>query len=183
MALRLCGVSTRLIAWPGNGFQTESILPLTLRSGGGMSNGGGAGAFAGGIHKSSLGMEDFAVARDGGVSPVGMEFAGFGIIFPMPIENFIDTVAGDGIFDWETGLHPTIEIAGHPIGAREKNLGLAAIFKTVDSAVFEVLADDATDLDGIANAGDARAEAADAADDEADGDAGLGGLVEGLDDF
>lgn len=51
----------------------------------------------------------------------------------------------------------------------------------IDAGVFEEAVDDTGSFDIVAEVGDARDEAADAADDESDFDAGLAGEVEFID--
>src|SRR6185312_6755492 len=57
-----------------------------------------------------------------------------------------------------------------------------AVAEAEDAAVLEEAADDALYADALRQAGDARAEAADAADDEVDLDSGGRGLIELVDD-
>ncbi len=78
---------------------------------------------------------------------------GFASIREIGRENFIaDALAERGIFEGENHFDAFVEIAGHPIGAAEKHLRLAAIFKIVDAAVFEKAADDAAHADAAADA-------------------------------
>ena len=88
--------------------------------------------------------------------------------------------------DWHQRLHPPLHVAGHPVGAADEDAGLpagqaVAVAETVDSAVLEEPADDALDADVLGQTGDARPQAADAADHAHHGDASIGRLIEMVD--
>jgi hypothetical protein len=59
-------------------------------------------------------------------------------------------------------------------------MGISGVVKNVDATVFEEAIDDASNGDVIAEARNAGAEATDATNEELDGDALLGRLVEGV---
>ena len=59
-------------------------------------------------------------------------------------------------------------------------MGISGVVKNVDATVFEEAIDDASNGDVIAEARNAGAEATDATNEELDGDALLGSLVEGV---
>ena len=88
-----------------------------------------------------------------------------------------------GDLDREHDLDAAAEVAGHPVGRGEEDLGLVAVLEVGDPRVLEVLVDDADDADVVRDAGHARPQAADAADDQVDPHAGLRGAVEHLDDL
>ncbi len=73
------------------------------------------------------------------------------------------------------------KIARHPVGARRVHLFVSAVVEAKDALVLEEAVDDRKDLDPLGEAGDARAQAADAADRELDLHAGLRGHVERVD--
>ena len=58
-----------------------------------------------------------------------------------------------------------------------------AVAEAEDAGVLEEAADDRLDADALRQAGDARPQAADAAHDQVDLDAGLAGVVERVDDL
>jgi len=57
-----------------------------------------------------------------------------------------------GIFDGEERLDPPPEVARHPVGAGEEDLGVAAVLEVENAAVLEVLVHDARDPDGLRHA-------------------------------
>jgi len=83
----------------------------------------------------------------------------------------------------EDDLDAAVEVAGHEIGAAEKNEWIPPIGEDIDAAMFEETVDDASDLDVFAQPWDTGAEAADPADEELDGDSFLGASVKRLDDL
>ena len=121
--------------------------------------------------------------RSGGRSIAG-EDAGFGVIGELEFDDLVnDALADGGVFDGEEDFDSAEEIAGHPIGASEVEGGIAGVFEVENPRVFEVATDDGTDSDILTNFGDSWSETADAADDEIDFDAGVGGEVEGFNEF
>ena len=83
--------------------------------------------------------------------------------------------------DRREGLDPAVEVAGHPVGRADVPGRLAravAVGEAEDAGVLEVAAHDRPHPDALGQARDARAQAADAPDDQVDLDAGLRGLVE-----
>src|SRR5262249_38966308 len=84
-------------------------------------------------------------------------------------------------------LDAAMKIARHPVGGRDVNLGIGvrkrlAGAEADDAAVLEKAPDDALDADVLGKSGHTRPQAADAADNELDLNAGLGGAVECVDD-
>src|SRR5262245_55964508 len=73
-----------------------------------------------------------------------------------------------GAFDREHQLHALVQVSHHPVGARQIDLLLAAIQKTVDARVFEKTVDDRYDFDAGTQTGDPWPERADAPDIEPD---------------
>jgi len=76
-----------------------------------------------------------------------------------------------------------VEVAGHKVGTAEKNQGVASVGEEVDAAMFEEAIDNAADADVLADSWKSGAQAADAPYEQVDGNAFLGGGVEGVDDF
>src|SRR4051794_37084843 len=92
------------------------------------------------------------------------------------------------ILDRQHELDPPVEIAGHPVGRADVDprlpVGqLVAIAEAPDAAVLEEAADDRLDPNRLGEAGDAGAQAADAAHDEVDLHPGRACLVELVDDY
>ncbi len=85
------------------------------------------------------------------------------------------------VFDREHQFHAPVQVAAHQVGAAQEELRVSAVFEEKDTAVFQKPADDTDDADIVADAFDARSQAADAANDQVDGDARLGGCVQKLD--
>ena len=50
---------------------------------------------------------------------------------------------GAGVLDGEHDLDPAAEVAGHPVGGGEEDLGVAVVEEIGDPRVLEVLVDDA----------------------------------------
>lgn len=96
---------------------------------------------------------------------------------------FYKLVTKGGVENGKDDFDAAMEVAGHQIGAAKVDDGIASIGKNVDTAVFKVAIDNAANVDVFAQARDAGAEAADAANEELDGDTFLGAGVERLDDF
>ena len=71
-------------------------------------------------------------------------------------------------FDRKSDLDPAIEIARHPVGARQIEIGLAGVLEIVNPAVLEETADNADDADVFTQPGNFRPQAADAPDDQID---------------
>ncbi len=86
-----------------------------------------------------------------------------------------------GGLDREHHLHAAIEVARHPVGARQIDLRLVVGAEDVDPAVLQEPIDDAADADVLGDARQARPQAADAANDQVDRHARLAGAVQGLD--
>ena len=83
----------------------------------------------------------------------------------------------------EDHLDAAVEVAGHEIGAAEKNEWIPPIGEDIDAAMFEETVHDASDLDVFAQSRDAGAEAADPAYEELDRDSFLRAGVQRLDDL
>src|ERR1700680_2062234 len=82
------------------------------------------------------------------------------------------------IFNWSDNLHAPIEVAGHPVGGSEVDLFVAVVPEIEDAGVLEKPPNDAYNSDSIADSGNSRPKAADAADDQIDLNAGLRSFVE-----
>lgn len=110
-----------------------------------------------------------------------MKEAGFDVIREVSWDNDLEELAAK--FDIENGendFDSAVEIPGHEIGTAEVNMGISGVVKNVDATVFEEAIDDTSNGDVITEARNAGAEATDATNEELDGDALLGRLVEGV---
>jgi peroxiredoxin Q/BCP len=123
-------------------------------------------------------------ARGGAaIGAVWGEDPGFGVVGALAGEDFVEEpLFEEGVDHGEDDLDPVVEVARHPVGTADEEFGGSVVFEAVDAAMLEEAADDGTDGDIFADAGDARAQAADSAYDELDLDAGGGGFVEGFDE-
>ena len=83
----------------------------------------------------------------------------------------------------ENDFDAAVEIARHEIGAPKIDVGITPVMKDIDAAMFEETIDNASNGDVITEARNAGAEATDATNEELDGDALLGRLVEGVNNF
>ena len=103
-------------------------------------------------------------------------------------QNLIEDLCMDGrILDRDQQLDASVEVARRPVSRRDEELGLIAgqdlaVAEGEDAAVLEEAADDGADMDVLAHAGNAGAQAAVAADDQFDLHPGPARLVELLDD-
>ena len=75
-------------------------------------------------------------------------------------------------------LDPAVEVAVHQVCRPDPGVRLAAVLEPHDPAVLEVAAEDRAHPDRLGEPGHARPHGADAADEQLDGYAGAGGLVE-----
>ena len=73
----------------------------------------------------------------------------------------------------ERHLDPLEQVALHPVGAGAPDFAVAAVFKAVNPGVFEEAPDDGAHPDILGNPGNARAQAADAANQQAHRHPGL----------
>src|SRR6267378_5559355 len=85
--------------------------------------------------------------------------------------------------DWECDFDPAEKVSRHPIGAGEKQFGLAAVLKVVDPAVLEKPADNADDVNVIAQAGTFWPQTTYPAHDQIDRHLRRRGFIECLDDL
>jgi hypothetical protein len=85
------------------------------------------------------------------------------------------------VLDRRDDLHPAIEVARHPVRRPEVDLLVAVVPEIEDSRMLEKAPDDARHLDAIADSGNSRAQATNAADDKIDIHASLRRVVEVLD--
>src|SRR5438874_6317746 len=79
-------------------------------------------------------------------------------------------------------LDAPVEVAVHHVRAAQPDLRLAAVAEDEHPRVLQEAPEDAADPDVLAQAGDPRAQRADAADPDVDRHTRLGGAVEGVDD-
>ena len=91
-------------------------------------------------------------------------------------------LAQAGIVHRRHRLNATVQVAGHPVGAAQEHLGLAAIGEPEQPRVFQEAADHAHHPNVVAGALQARPQAAHAAHHQLDAHPRLGGLVEQGDD-
>jgi len=105
----------------------------------------------------------FSLSPDlAGVKTVGLEETGFGVVGQIGgNDNFYELSAKFRIEDGEDHFYAAVKVAGHEIGASEKNKGIPTIREKVDTTVFEKAVDNAVDMDVIADCLQAGAEAAD----------------------
>src|SRR3989454_1204145 len=144
-----------------------------------------AGGFAGEVLERDLGPQR-RLAVAGGASAVGAVGEQLAHLDGVR-EDGLQDVPHDArlkrwILDREERFDPSPEVARHPVGAGQKDLGIAAVLEVENAAVLEVLVHDARDPDGLRNARKPGTQAADAPDHELDGDAALRGAVQGVDD-
>jgi len=119
-----------------------------------------------------------------GVEAVGVEETGFHVVGQVAGNNdFNELTAKFGVQNREDHFDPAMKIAGHEIGASEENQRVASVGEEIDAAVFEEAIDNATNPDGFTDARQTGTEAADAPDQQVDGNAFLGGGVKSVDDF
>ena len=116
------------------------------------------------------------------VLAVGVQDPAFGGVFQIEIEDFDHALAKSDIANREHHFDTFVEVAWHPVGGAEIEIGLAAIFEIEDAAVLEEAADETSYADTMAEASDAGPESAGAANNEIDLDAGARGAIESLDD-
>ena len=88
-----------------------------------------------------------------------------------------------GVENREDHLDAAVKVAGHEIGAAEKNEWIPPVSEDIDAAMFEETVHDASNCDVFAQSGDTGPEAADPADQELNGDSFLRAGVERLDDL
>ena len=82
------------------------------------------------------------------------------------------------VVDWGNHLDAVVQIAGHPVGRTDEAFFLASGRKDEDARVLQVTVDDAVDMDGFADAGDACHQRAVAAQHDVDGHACGGCLIQ-----
>ena len=117
------------------------------------------------------------------IGAVGLLDAGFDGVGEIGGKDLVVDAGFDGgIADGEGDFAAFEEIARHPVGGAEVDFVVAAVGEVEDAGVLEEAADDGADADAAGQALDAGAEDAEAADDEVDFDAGIGGVVESFDD-
>src|SRR4051794_28816012 len=79
-------------------------------------------------------------------------------------------------------LDSAVEVAVHHVGAADEDVPIAAVREREDTRVLEVAPENRSNADVLAHAFDARHEAADATHPDVDGNTGVAGAVEGVDD-
>ena len=66
---------------------------------------------------------------------------------------FLQTSAQDGILEGDHHLDPTVEVARHPVGARDVHVVLAAVAEPEDPPVLEEAVDERAHFDRLGDAG------------------------------
>src|SRR6266508_5413396 len=116
------------------------------------------------------------------VGAVGVQVAGAAVVLGDRVEDFLaDLLLRLLVQDRDHQLDAAIEVAGHPVGARNGDLLLLADTEGEAAAVLEKPSDDGRDRDPVGNSGHARPEAADPANSEGDRHSRAGSPVEGVD--
>ena len=106
------------------------------------------------------------------VRTVAVHGIGLDIVVEIYFQDTLDPFFMRRKFDGRHQFNAFIEVARHPVSRRNEDVFLAAVIEVEQAAVFQEAADDAVDFDVFADAGQTRTDDADAADDEADLDAG-----------
>src|SRR3954447_19424906 len=132
---------------------------------------------------------ELALDRARLVSPLGApvpdvvraEVPGVRVVRQRALERIEQVVAQRRVLDRRHQLDPRVEVARHEVGRADVDLGLAVALEGQDPRVLEEAADDRVDADVLRDARHARHQAADAADVQVDGHAGLRGAVQRAD--
>ena len=61
--------------------------------------------------------------------------AGFGVVLPINCDDLIDPLNQFRVLHRDADLHPTEEISGRPVRAREIDFRFASVFETINPAV------------------------------------------------
>src|SRR5579863_4272235 len=78
-----------------------------------------------------------------GVCAIGVQNASFACVGEVRRQNLVaDTLAEMRLLERKHRFNAFVEIARHPIGAAEIQLGLAAVLEVIDAAVFQESPDD-----------------------------------------
>jgi hypothetical protein len=128
-----------------------------------------------------LGVVPSAARRAPGA--VCRELPGERVVLRENVEHLVKTSAQRRVADRREHLHPPREVAWHQIGRAEQVPSLRSAPEPVDAGVLEETPDDRSDADRVRETGLPGAEAADAARDQLDSGARLGGIVERVDQF
>ena len=116
------------------------------------------------------------------VRAVAVHGIGLDVVVEVYFQDALDPFFMRREFDRCHQFDAFVEVARHPVCRRNEDVFLAAVVEVEQAAVFQEAADDAVDFDVFADARQARADDADAADDEADLDAGCRRFIELGDD-
>src|SRR5215469_5317934 len=118
------------------------------------------------------------------VHAVALEDAGFHGVGQIGSHDLLaNAVAQHSILYREHDFDALVEITRHPVGAGQIDLLLPPIGEIKNAAVLEKTPHNAAHANAIADAANAGPQRADAAHDQIDFDAGLGGGVERRDDI
>ena len=149
--------------------------------------GPGAGALGGALRLAvQLELRAVGLFAAGRAPPlvraVGLQPAALHVVGERGVEGGQHLRPALGRAHREEQLDPVVEVARHPVGAREVDLLVAAVREVEDARVLEEAVDDRDDVDVVARALEPRPEAADPAHVEANADAGPRRVVERADD-
>ena len=112
--------------------------------------------------------------RSADVGAVGLLEAGLDGVGEVRGQDLVvDAGFGGRVADGEGDFAALEEIARHPVGRAEVDFVVAAVGEVEDAGVLEEAADNRADANAVGQPLDARAQNAEAADDEVDLDAGL----------
>ena len=82
-----------------------------------------------------------------------------------------------GVFHPDADFHAALGVAGEKVAGCDIDAGVHAVIEAVDSAMLEVAAHEAADVEVFGLARHTGADAADAADDHVDADTGTAGFL------
>ena len=106
------------------------------------------------------------------VLAIGLHVPRRAVVLLVRTQDGLQLGLDDRIADGGDNLHPPGEVARHPVGRADEELGRATVLEAVDPAVLQESAEGAEDLDRRRQPWDPCPQAAEAADVEDDGDAG-----------
>src|SRR5260370_2995257 len=133
------------------------------------------------LQEERLGINRLSIRFFLGVREVRSLFSCFNVGSPIIIDDLIEVSSMIRILYWETALHSAEEITWHPISARQIKLTPACVLESIDPAMFKEPADNTSQSDVITHTRNVRSQAADAAHEQANFDAGLRSLIHVLD--
>ena len=99
---------------------------------------------------------------------IALEEGGLGVVLKSGVEGGEEAIFGVGIFDGDHEFDSFFEVADHPVGGGDVDLGVAGLVEGEDAGVLEVAVDDGDDAEVFSGFAEGLLEAADAADVEVD---------------